>query len=216
MRTVRNGMTLTEVVLALAITSIVGASIAGVSIAISTACEHGRDFYESNSTGRAALFRLTKTIRNARLVTDAGSGYLIVWDADHNGDGKINQDELSLIDYNFEEKTITREQVVLPEDATAETRATWAGRVNLDDADSRLGVLTPIEFNAYYAPVVIAENVHEFVVSTSPAPPMTNCVDLKVTVGSGDGAVTLRTAATLRADSRDTVMEADGTYFISP
>ena len=104
----------------------------------------------------------------------------------------------------------------MPNDATSETRATWAGRVNLDDADNRLGVLMPMKLNAYYAPVVIAENVHEFVVSTTPAPPMTNSVKLKITVGSGDGAVTLRTAVTLRADSTEDVMEAENTYFLSP
>lgn len=118
---VRRGMTLLELLLALAITILTGAAAAAVTLAVArsmTSMTEGRSVMNRANMVQARIRGVTDTAWCA-LEYDSKRG-LAIWAGDDNGNGRLNASELRIIWINGEPQTVTVERVKFPEDWTAE------------------------------------------------------------------------------------------------
>ncbi len=88
------GMTLIELLLAVAGTALVAAAIAAMLVATSYGTESRTDMRELIVKHKAISTRLSAAIRSARMVLEQGDGYIVLWLADTNEDGQPNLAEL--------------------------------------------------------------------------------------------------------------------------
>lgn len=208
----RGGFTLAELVVSIAITVVIGSAVVGLATAMSAANEHGRDRYLSLQTARMTMLRIQNTIRKAKLVTAASSSSLVLWAEDSNGDGRINITEIVLVRLAPETTEIRTRKIVFPEYWSDGTKAILDIEVKLDDVTGTYQGMWM--FDPLVERVVLAGGVTDFNVKVWPAPPMTELVGLSITAGSGQRAVTLRSAAHPRQTVTDLVGIADGKYVL--
>jgi len=211
------GFTIAEIVLALSIASVIGLSVAMVSMALSTAHEHSLERDVHVQTARSVIRTVESIISKSRLVTGRSPSDLSLWASDANNDGLINVSELVVLTYNSAAGHIAQTQVVFP-DAMSESM-----RAALDEGKLLKDVLDPtsvremmlVEFPSYCRQTTLAENVLGVSVTTDVDPPKTCVVKLKVQVGTPDWSMTLYGGAALRADSTRLVGTlGDGTYVL--
>jgi prepilin-type N-terminal cleavage/methylation domain-containing protein len=89
-----NGFTLVELLVALAVTGIVSAAVATLAFAMGTANKGSDDTSRKQAQLRYATLRVSELVRNCKLICGAPGDDLAVWQADDNGDGQINPQEL--------------------------------------------------------------------------------------------------------------------------
>ena len=216
MRKTPNAFTLAELTITLAIVSVIALSAAGVSVAISSAHARGESVNENVQTGRAALMRLQWAINRAKLVTSAGSDWLVLWASDDNNDGQVNVSELKSISFDGPSQSVKSRQVEFPAAMSSDYVALLNDTVALSSltgmSDSAVSVIS----GPYVQEDVMATGVTALAVSVSPSCPMATLVTVKVTVNCGGEEMTLRSAAALRADRTADVAVADGQYLLCP
>lgn len=200
----RRGFTLVELMMAMAITAVVATSVAAVSLAMSSSYAHTQDYFQNVQSGRTAMSRLQDTLRRSKLVTSASGSSLVVWAGDFNGDGLINKGEL-----------VTW---VLENGNLVEHQNEYDGASGVLDINQALSAATNITspgqlrwLDSHDQPKVLAENVTRFVVLPNTPAPRTTMVNIELTVGEGNGAVTLKSAASLRADATSFVQTQGAT-----
>ncbi|KPL21707.1 MAG: hypothetical protein AMJ75_09450 [Phycisphaerae bacterium SM1_79] len=93
-----NGLTLVELLVALAVTSIVLAAVATLAYAMSSANAVTGDTSRKQAHVRYATLRISELIRHGKLICYASGNDLAVWRADDNEDGQINIGELVYIE----------------------------------------------------------------------------------------------------------------------
>ena len=94
MKASRSGFTLIEVTMAMVVISVIGLTVAGVAMALSTAQDNSQDYYQCIQTGRVSMLRLQDMLRRARLVTEVFDTGLVIWESDTNGNRTIDLSEL--------------------------------------------------------------------------------------------------------------------------
>jgi len=204
--------TLIEMVMAISITAIIGMSIAGASMALSTAYENGQDYYQCLQTGRITMARLEQILRKSLLIGGTGPDLMWLWREDTNGDGGINLTEISTIAYDRQNKTLKEIHLEFP--------STWPeSMLKVADRSLTLYEVTAqyasiSSFRSCYGPImkntVLAENVVDFTVAPWPYPPITKAIGVTMTVRQSDRTLTVRSAAKLRGDTVDRVAFAFG------
>ena len=97
-RGTKPGLTLVELLVALAVSSVILAAVATLAYALGMASDGTDEVARSQAEVRYATARLTELIRNCRLVCWAGSDDFAVWRADDNGNDQINIGELVYVD----------------------------------------------------------------------------------------------------------------------
>jgi len=211
----RDGFTLVELVISLAITAVIGSAVAGLAMVLSTASEHGRDRYLSLQTARISMLNIQDMIHKAKLVTDCDGTTMVLWAEDSNGNGKINLTEVVLLGRDSSLEQIRMHRIVFPDHWSKETKASLDLQLELKDVTSVQDVLSWMVGSQYDEVTVLAGDVRAFSISTSPAPPVTDLVGPMMTIGpSEQQAVTLRSAMHLRADVTDRVGTADDEYVL--
>ena len=115
-RNSKAGLTLPEIIAALAISSMVGLAIVGVSAALSSAYAHSQDFYETVRAGRTGMLRIQHLFREAKLITATTDTSAVLWAKDTNEDGLIDLTELHLLTYDASRREVLRVRVKLPAD----------------------------------------------------------------------------------------------------
>ncbi|MDD4889851.1 MAG: prepilin-type N-terminal cleavage/methylation domain-containing protein [Phycisphaerae bacterium] len=93
----RRGFTLLELTLSLAISTMVLATAAGLAFAVSHAWGKSEDINEIVSHGRNGLFQISDRVRSGRAIGYTDSAGMLIWREDSNGDGYVDQAELSLL-----------------------------------------------------------------------------------------------------------------------
>ena len=213
MKASRSGFTLIEVTMAMVVVSVMGLTVAGVAMALSTAQDNSQDYYQCIQTGRVTMLRLQDMFRRARLVTGASDTGLVIWDSDANGDRTINVTELKLVSWDESTQRVTRRCVKAPQEwseamknlpvplytATFQSWSTWQSN-----------------FESLIEEVTLAENVEAFSVQTTSAAPLAKSVSIQMTIRLGDHSLTIRGGASLRADWTDRVENVDGHYILLP
>jgi hypothetical protein len=95
---VRSGLTLDELLVALIVSSVVLTAVATLAYAVSSANDATDDTSWKQAQVRAATLRISDLIRHCKLICAAPGDDLAVWRADDNNDGKINPTELVYIE----------------------------------------------------------------------------------------------------------------------
>lgn len=93
-----NGLTLVELLVALAVASIVLAAVATLAYAMSSANNATDDTSQKQAHVRYATLRISELIRHCKLVCYATGDDLAIWRADDDHDGQINIGELVYIE----------------------------------------------------------------------------------------------------------------------
>jgi len=206
--------TIVEMVLAMAIASVVGLSVTAVAMTLSSAYLDGEQRHATVQTGRIALSRIESYINRAKLVTFADDGTILYWAGDADGDGKISLTELAEIKYTPDDRTIRLHRVVLDENMDAQVRAALNVPVPLNAAVGGSAGSDLVESNPRDVSRIEAQDVDAFEVNAYPACPRTKLVTLRLVVGQGQSQGTFRGAASLRADKTSDVATSEGNYVL--
>jgi len=114
----RRGMTLLELMLALAGTALIGAAVAGMLTAVSYGTDADKDLRALVVRNQVLAGRISAAIRGSDDLLAAGDGLLVLWVEDTNDDGLPSAAELRRI----ERDPATRRVLVYdPTDAAADT-----------------------------------------------------------------------------------------------
>ncbi len=97
MRRRRRAFTLVELLLALAITGLVAASVAAMLVAVSYGTSSERDLRGVVVKGTVIDARISSAIRGSRAILETGTNYLVLWTADTNPNGTTAAPDLSEI-----------------------------------------------------------------------------------------------------------------------
>ncbi|MHC4982560.1 MAG: PilW family protein [Planctomycetota bacterium] len=205
------GLTLVELTVAMAMTSVIGLAVAGVAIALSVANAHGEDYDQSIQSSRVALMRIDNQVRASALIVSSDWRRFVLWTGDANGNGKINYNELAVISYDTYYDRLRQFQVVFG-DACQEgcyNSVFW-----LRELSNAATVESWIRSSSFCRTTILATDVTNFSFSLSPAPPLSKLVSVDLTVGQGPQALTASATASLRADWTSHVFQAWGEYYL--
>jgi prepilin-type N-terminal cleavage/methylation domain-containing protein len=100
MKTMSNtkAFTLVELLTALVVTGVLLSAVATLAFAMSSASRASDDTVLKEAELRQARLRVAELVRHCKLICAAPGNDLAVWQADANGDGKINVGELVYIE----------------------------------------------------------------------------------------------------------------------
>jgi prepilin-type N-terminal cleavage/methylation domain-containing protein len=210
------GFTLAELVMAMAIVSMISMAVGGVAIALARANEHSEEYFERMQCGRVASQRIQAVLRNAQLVTaTADGGTLIVWTGDTNANSQINLDELKRIYYKPATGEIVQKNVEIPASLPAWLKPVFNPVVGLQAvATSSVADSTWGSVASYDKERVLATNVKSFSVRTDAAAPLSQYLSFKIEVGRVGESVAVYGGAKLRSEKTDWVARSSGLYVV--
>jgi prepilin-type N-terminal cleavage/methylation domain-containing protein len=90
----KTGFTLIELLVTLVVTSIILSAVATLAYAMTSASRTAEDVAASQAQVRTATVHVLNLIQNCRMICAAPGDDLAVWEADKNGDGQVNVNEL--------------------------------------------------------------------------------------------------------------------------
>ncbi|MFW6060011.1 MAG: PulJ/GspJ family protein [Phycisphaeraceae bacterium] len=102
----RRGLTLVEMVLALAITGLVGAAIAAMLSAVAYGSDSSRDMRNAAVQSKALSARLGAAVRGSRLVLDQGEDFLVLWTTDADENGAPSLQEIQRLEHNGDDDAL--------------------------------------------------------------------------------------------------------------
>jgi type II secretory pathway pseudopilin PulG len=211
----RRGFTLAELVLALAITTVIGLAVTAVAAAVSNFNQRAEAYYECLQTGRVAAGRLEAMMRPALLVTAASGDNMVVWTDDHTDPGNINVSEVAKIFLDTTTKKLMLRTTVYPNTLTA-------SQVRSLDRDIKLWELTSASvatslptYVQYDVTSVLAGNVQSFVVYPDVPAPLTRLLKFKLVISADGQTVTQYGAVMLRAPSTSSVTLNNNKYVLN-
>ena len=205
--------TLTELLMAIAITALIGMSVVTVSTALSHAQAGTDSMIEAISSGRYAMRSIDADVRKAALITATGAGEIVIWTGDENGDEQINISELVLIQFDADNQTVERLGVVFPDSMTPGQLAALNVSMTLayvTDVGNVRDLLTQGTYSDYLTQRTLAVDVSKFEVVTDDVPPMPHLVLLRLAVGQDTQQITLTNTAHLRADATGCIEWVEG------
>ena len=210
----RTGLTLAELVLALAITSVIGLAVAGVSSAIGNVSERADAYYEYLQSGRVATSKIEQMLRPALLVTAASESKMVVWMNDDYDPGQINASEIAQIYLDTSTHELLEITTEFSDSLNNNQIQALDVVINLSDVTSLSSLDLGIGHDTYDVTRVLARNVQSFEITPDTAAPLTRLVKFKLVIGDGDQTVTQYGAITLRAPSTESVAVQDGKYIL--
>ncbi len=205
--------TLTELLMAVAITAMIGMSVVTVSTALSSAQASTDSMIKAIGSGRYAMRSIDADVRKAGLITAAGEGEMVIWTGDEYADGQINVSELVLIQSDADNQTVERLQVVFPDSMPPDfLKALNVSRTlaNVTNVGNVRALLTQGTYSDYLTQRTLAVGVSNFEVVTDEVPPMPQLVLLRLAVGQDAQQITLTNTVHLRTDATEYVSFDDG------
>jgi len=92
------GLTLIELLLALAGMALIGLAIVSMLFAVSYGTNSDKDMRNLVAQRMALRARITASVRESQMVLEHGDGYLVLWIGDGDENGKPNLDEIQLLE----------------------------------------------------------------------------------------------------------------------
>lgn len=212
------GFTLVELIIAIAITAVIGLAAAAVAVGISNSYSDSEDYYQSLQTARSFMMRWESEVRQARLITAWSSTGLVLWTGDADGtnngvgNGQINRDELMLFQYNAAKKEIHQVFVQFP--STIDKTALNVIR-SLATAADMTTISNMLTSDVYCQDRVVASNVTSFTLTVSPTAPKSTMAFLEVVVSGESKTLKIRSAAMPRANDIANVGTVAGQWVLS-
>jgi len=210
------GFTLAELVLALAITTVIGLAVTGVAAAVSNLNQRAEAYYECLQNGRVAATKLETMLRPALLITAASGSNMVVWTNDTADVGKINVSEVAKIFLDTTTKQLMLRTTVYPSTLTAAQVTGLDKPINLNDLVTVSVATSAPTYVQYDVVSVLAANVQSFAVYPDVPAPLTGLLKFKLVIGVAGQTVTQYGAVMLRAPSTSSViLKADGKYVLN-
>jgi prepilin-type N-terminal cleavage/methylation domain-containing protein len=212
------GLTLPELMIGIAITAVIGLSVAGVTMVLSTGNAQAQASADIMQTSQLVSLQLGRQVRGALLVTASDSTRLVLWNGDGNGNNVINLDELTVISYDSSKKELRQYQVVFPSYWSDWQKAWMNSQLSLSWSyvSNAASAETYLRSQWYYCQTtVLASDVTSFQFAVEPAAPITTLVKAAFVTGTGDNAQKVSTAVNLRADRTSDVLQVGKTYYLS-
>ncbi len=94
------GLTLLELLLALAGTAVIGSAVAAMLTGVAYGTSVDKDMRSLITRQMALRARVEAEVRESRMLLDAGADYMILWSADSNDDGLPSKAEIQVIEYD--------------------------------------------------------------------------------------------------------------------
>lgn len=102
------GLTLLELLLALAGTAVIGSAVAMMMSGVVYGTQTDQDLRELVTRQMALRARVEAEIRESRLVLDAGGDYLVLWSGDADADDLPSKAEIQVIEYDAANDRVMR------------------------------------------------------------------------------------------------------------
>jgi len=209
------GLTMLELIIGIAITAMVGLSVAGVSSVLAGSYSQGEEYYRHMQSVRIGMLRLQSTVRKAHLVTEVSAEQMMLWHEPAGGDGQINPSELTLIKYDPGEDKVTQYQIVFPDWLDPDWRLWWDYQIDLQDMlDDPSFWAAVVRLHPFVESTVYASGITDFRLSGGTSPPTTRLVTAHLTAGTGERAVHLRGSVAPRADRTGYLVSTYGEYVL--
>ena len=100
------GFTLTEMLIAVAISGIIGLGVAMMLAAVAAGTQDQNQTRQTSVARQVVVARLGSLTRGAAVVLAAESDHLVLWTGDAAGNGKVNLSELRRIEWDANEATL--------------------------------------------------------------------------------------------------------------
>ena len=203
--------------MAISITALVGLSVLGASVALSSAYSRGEDSYECIQTARAAIRHLRMEAEKSPLVFDTFNGGAVLgyWGGDSNDNGLIDVTEVRITMFNPATGEIAIHQVVYPDDWPQFLLDAYDPEITLSQAMSPAILDTWVMTNSYKQSRVIATDVESCAFSLPADGPVSKLVRMNLTVRKGKCEMTLQDASALRTPVVDYVSKVGSVYVLS-
>mgnify|MGYP000974893519 CR=1 FL=1 len=209
------GFTLAELVLSLAITTVIGLAVTAVAAAISNINEQAEAYYEYLQSGRVASTKVEELLRPALLVTATSDSAVVVWMKDEVDIGTINVSEVAEIYFDSSTNELLMKTTEFPDSLKTNTRSALDIDLALSDLTSILSLDLGSGHASYDVIRVLAQNVKSFDVYPDVPAPMTTLLKFKIVIGDHGQTVTQYGAVALRAPSTSKVTTSNGTYYLN-
>ena len=104
----RRGLTLVELMIALAVTGVIGAAMVGMVSAVSAGTDEATDMRGVTVERKRVSARVGAAVREASMVLDASATELVLWTRDLDDDGLPGVHEIERIEFNSAEGRLDR------------------------------------------------------------------------------------------------------------
>lgn len=94
------GLTLLELLLALAGTAVIGSAVAAMLTGVAYGTATDKDMRSLITRQMALRARVEAEVRESRMLLDAGADYMILWSSDADDDGLPSKAEIQVIEYD--------------------------------------------------------------------------------------------------------------------
>ncbi len=169
------GLTLVEMLMALAITGLIGAAIASMLSAVAYGTSSSRDIRSLVVKNKALSARITAAVRGSAQLLDAADGYVILWTKDLNGSGVPDLLELQRIELDG-----------VTDELTSYTPASGVTDVAYDIADDFDAITTALIGSSDLEGVLWATGVAQWVVTVDDVDPLeAGLVSFQLTLDAG-------------------------------
>jgi len=189
----RRGMTLVELLLAGTVSAITATAGATMIYAITSASTETRDDRTTKNTGRFALLRISKAVREARAIGDVQENRVLLWREDINEDDVPNLYELGIIRYEPGTKELRFISLEPPGGVIPGIVVSNAQVQDVATARTLMDATGNVEA------VVWAEGVESASFSGFPNNAEARIVDVKFQIRAGEKLLTFSESITLRA-----------------
>jgi len=198
-----HAFTLSELILGMAVTSLIGLSAATASSVFGGRYSQSEEYSESVQASRTALRRMRTLVCGAQLILYADANQMLLWREQGVGDGLINRTELVVLTW--------------ADGNLAQTQTTVSAMVSLNAVmQAPAGTITGILSNGNTSTSLLASNLTGVTVSLNTAAPWSTEAAIGISSGRGTGAATLRSVASLRSGGRTgTVTYVGGKYYLA-
>lgn len=187
------GLTLLELLLALAGTAVIGSAVAMMLAGVAYGTQSDKDLRTLVTKQMATRARIEAEVRESRMVLDQGTGYLILWTEDIDESGTPNKTEIQVIELDAGTGLITR----------------YAAADGITDAEYTLADDFRTTTDAYKGDATFpgeqwTSGVSTFTITLDDADPQAaRLVSFRIGLINGDIPATLIGAAALRNDTPD-------------
>ncbi len=191
------GLTLVELLLALSITALVGASIAAMLTAVSYGTSSEKDLRTLVVKHKTTDARQSAAIRSSKMVLDQGADFMVLWTADLNGSGLPNLLEIRRIEYDSGTNELKSHETDFPDSWSQATIDAANAEYQLtDDFGAITSALTS---SSLFPSSLWATDVTDWTVTLDNADPQrASLVSYRVTLQTGSMSDTTVNASALR------------------